>query len=250
MTNMHRRPPITRRRVALLGAALACLAVAVPAATPAPDAKARRVTFTLGGKGLGNWSIDWPKEKGQLALRYTWTGRFTFNVPARVLKNAGRVKFKVRSKGTLRGNWVGVLTGTVVEGFAEGPYRCEYKGSSATAPVIAELSNAKTRGRLLVTLRAVRGSFFSSSGTGASINCISAYGQSAPPHFDPGWLFRDTYSDRGKLTRDTAFIGFPSKALPRGTVKTTFPNEVGARDSNFTGNVRWKNRGVVTVKTR
>jgi hypothetical protein len=248
---MHRPlPRITRRRVAVIGTILACLAVAVPAATPAPDATTRRVTFTLSGKGLGNWSIEWPKEKGQLALRYTWSGRFNFNVPARALKNVGKAKFKVRTKGTLRGNWVGVLTGTVVEGFAEGPYRCEYKGSNATAPVVAELSNAKTRGRLLITLRAQRGSFFASSGEGASINCISAYGRTAPPHFDPSWLFRDTYSDRGRLTRDTAFISFPAKALPRGTVKTTFPNEVGARDSTYTGNVRWKNRGVVTVRTR
>jgi len=246
---MH-RPHIARRRFVLLGAALACLAVAVPAATPAREATARKVRFTLSGSGIANWSIQWPKENGQQALRYNWRGTFNFNVPTRALKNPGKVKFKTRATGTLQGSWVGALSGTVVEGFSEGPYRCEYKGSNVATPVSAELSNGKTRGRLLITLRAQRGSFFAPSGSGASINCISAYGRTAPPHFDPGWLFRDTYSDRGRLTRDTAFIGFASKALPRGTVKTTFPNETGARDSSYTGNVRWKNRGTVTVRAR
>ena len=69
-------------------------------------------------------------------------------------------------------------------------------------------------------------------------------------HFDPAWLFRDTISDRGRLTRDTAFIGFSSKVLPRRTVKTSFPLEIGARDSTFTGDVRWRNRGTVTIKAR
>ena len=114
----------------------------------------------------------------------------------------------------------------------------------------ATLSNGKVRGRLLITFKARTGSFFPPRGNGATINCISPYGETAPAHFDPAWLFRDTVSDRGRLTRDTAYIGFPSKVLPRGTVKTSFPLETGARDSTYTGNVRWRNRGTVTVKAR
>ena len=248
---MHRALHIAPRRATLLCAALACLAVAVPSATPAPEAAARKVTFTLGGSGLGTWSIDWPKEKGQQAMRYNWSGALAFNVPARVLKNAGKTKFRVRSKGTLRGSWTGVLTGTVFDGFAEGPYRCEYKGSNVTTPVTAELSNGKTRGKLLITLRAGRTGFFTPEGPRATINCISAYGRQEPSHYNPAALFRDAYTDqRGELTKTTATISLPSKALSRGTVKVTFPLEVGARDSNFTGNTRWRNRGVVTVKTR
>src|SRR4051812_5820954 len=249
---MHRALYTVPRRAALIcAAAVACLTVAVPAATPAPEATARKVTFTLSCSGLGTWSIDWPKEKGQQAIRYTWRGALSFNVPARVLKNPAKAKFKVRSSGTLRGSWTSVLTGTVVEGFAEGPYRCEYKGSNATTPVSAELSNGKTRGRLLITLRAQRGRFFAPDGPGASINCISPYGRTEPAHFNPASLFRDAYTDeRGQLTRNTAIVAMSSKALPRGTVKAAFPYEVGARDSNFTGNTQGKTRGGVTVKTR
>jgi hypothetical protein len=247
---MH-RPYIARRRFVLLGAVLACLAVAVPAATPAREATARKVLFTLSGSGLGTWTIDWPNEKGQQAMKYSWRGALAFNVPARVLKNPGKTKFRVRAKGTLRGNWTSALTGTVFDGFAEGPYRCEYKGSNVTTPVVAQLSNGKTRGRLLITLNAGRTGFFNPTGPGASINCISPYGRQEPAHYNPAALFRDEYTDaRGQLTKTTATISFPSKALPRGTVKTTFPNEVGARDSSYTGNVRWKNRGTVTVRAR
>jgi len=248
---MHRPVPhIARRRLALLAAGVACLGVAVPAATPAPEATARKMAFTLSGSGIANWSIEWPKENGQEALRYNWRGKLTFAVPTRVLKNPAKAKFRVRTSGTLTGSWTGVLSGTVAEGFAEGPYRCEYKGSNVTTPVSAELSNGAVRGRVLITLRARRGNFFASSGEGASINCISPYGKTAPPHFDPSWLFRDTYTDRGRLSRDTAYIGMPSTVLSRKTVKVTFPNEAGVRESNFTGNVRWKNRGVLTVKAR
>ena len=248
---MHRPVPhIARRRLAPLAAAVACLGIAVPAATPAPEATARKVSFALKGNGIATWSIDWPKEKGQEALRYNWSSTLKFNIPTRILNNPTRAKFKVRTSGTLRGSWTGVLSGTVFEGFAEGPYRCEYKGSNVTTPVTAELSNGATRGRLLITLYARRGTFFASSGTGTSIDCISPYGKTAPPHFDPGWLFRDTYTDRGRLSRDTAYIGMTTNVLTRKSGKVTFPNEVGARDSNFTGNIRWKNRGVLNVKTR
>ena len=102
---MHRQVTTRRaqRRAVLVAVLLACLAAGVPAATPAPDAATRAVTFTLNGSGIATWSIDWPKEKGQEALRYTWRGTFRFNVPARVFKNASRAKFSVRSRGTLRG---------------------------------------------------------------------------------------------------------------------------------------------------
>jgi len=236
-------------RTVLLAALLACLAVGVPAATPAPDAATRSVRFTLNGSGIATWSIDWPKEKGQEALRYTWRGTFRFNVPARVFKNPAKAKFSVRSRGTLRGSWTGLLTGEVIDGFAEGPYRCEYKGSNVPAAVTATLSNGRVRGKLILTLRAARG-FFPSSGDGATINCISQYGRVAPPHFDPSWLFRDSVNVRGRLTRDTAIISILSKVLPRGAARIGFPYEVGARDSNFTGNTRWRNRGVLNVRAR
>jgi hypothetical protein len=248
---MHRQ--ITRsapRRALLAAGLLASLAVAVPAATPAPERAMRAVTFTLNGAGTATWSIDWPNEKGQEAIRYTWRGTFRFNVPARVLKNPAKARFNVRSRGTLVGGWTGVLNGTVLDGFAEGPYKCDYKGANVPAPVSATLSNGQIRGKLLLTLRARSGSFFPSSGNGATIDCISAYGRTAPPHFDPSWLFRDTVTHRGRLTRDTAIISIPSKVLPRGKAKIGFPYEVGARDSNFTGNTRWRNRGVVNLRVR
>jgi hypothetical protein len=248
---MHRALHIAPRRAALLCAALACLAVAVPSATPAPEAAAKKVRFTLTGSGLGTWTIDWPKEKGQQAMKYNWSGALAFNVPARVLKNPGKVRFRVQAKGTLRGSWTSVLTGTVFEGFAEGPYRCEYKGSNVTTPVVAQLSNGKTRGRLLITLTAGRTGFFNPAGPGASISRISPYGRQEPAHYSPAALFRDAYTDaRGQMTKTTATISFPSKALPRGTTKVAFPLEAGARDSTYTGNTRWRNRGVVTVRAR
>jgi len=249
---MQRALHIAPRRAALLCAAtVVCLAVAVPAATPAPEAAARKVTFNLTGSGLGTWTIEWPKEKGQQAMRYNWRGAIAFNVPARVLKNPGRTKFRVRAKATLRGSWTSVLTGTVFEGFAEGPYRCEYKGSNVTTQVAAELSNGKARGKLLITLKAGRSGFFSPTGPGATINCISPYGRQEVAHYSPAAFFRDAYTDqRGQLTKATATISLPSKVLPRGTSKVAFPLEVGARDSTYTGNTRWKNHGVVTVKTR
>jgi hypothetical protein len=247
---MHRQVTQSAHpRTILLLAILAYLAVGVPAAAPAPEATTRAVSFTLNGSGVATWSVDWPKEKGQEALRDTWRGTFRFNVPTRVFKNPSRAKFSVRSRGTLRGSWTGLLSGEVVEGFAEGPYRCEYKGSNVPAAVTATLSNGQVRGRVILTLRAVSG-FFPSSGGGATINCISPYGRTAPPHFDPSWLFRDSVTVRGRLTRDTAIISVPSKVLPRGTSKVGFPYEVGARDSNFTGNVRWRNRGVLNVRAR
>lgn len=248
---MHRQVTHSApRRAAVVVALLGCLAVGVSAATSAPEAAARKVRLTLNGSGLGTWTIGGANENGQEAMRYSWRGTFTFTIPAKVLANPARAKFKVAARGTLRASWTGVLAGTVLDGFAEGPYRCEYKGANVPAPVGATLSNGKVRGRLLLTLKARTGSFFPARSNGSTINCISPYGQTAPPHFDPSWLFRDTVNDRGRLTRDTAFIGFSSKVLPRRTVKTSFPLEVGARDSNYTGNTRWRNRGVVTIKAR
>jgi hypothetical protein len=98
--------------------------------------------------------------------------------------------------------------------------------------------------------RTVSGTFFPMKGEGATVSCTTGRGELGPPHFGPNWLFRDTVTDHGFLTADTAVIDVSSKLLPRRSVTVVFPREVGRRNSEFTGNLRWNNRGRLVVRAR
>ena len=231
-------------------ASVAALLLAPSVAAPSTQASLRVVTVQLTNTGVATWSVDGPDDKATLALRYSWRGTVKFTIPARVLKDPGKARFKVNGRTTLRGNWDGVYSGRKLTGLDAGPYRCEYRGANVSAPVSAILQNGKRRGVLKLTLhpRTVSGTFFPMKGEGATVNCTTARGELGPPHFGPNWLFRDTVTDHGFLTADTAVIDVSSKLLPRRTVNLVFPREVGRRNSEFTGNLRWRNLGKLVVR--
>lgn len=218
----------------------------------APSTQASRVvTVQLTNTGVATWSLDGPDDKSTLALRYNWRGTLKFTIPTRVLKDPAAARFKVNGRTTLRGNWDGVYDGRKLTGLDAGPYKCAYKGVNVAAPVSAILQNARRKGMLKLTLhpRTVSGTFFPMKGEGATVNCTTGRGELGPPHFGPNWLFRDTVTDHGFLTADTAVIDVPSKLLPRRTLSVVFPREVGRRNSEFTGNLRWQNRGKLVLRS-
>jgi hypothetical protein len=233
-------------------ASVAALLLAPGVASPSTQAAKRVVTVQLTNSGVGSWSLDGPDDKATLALRYNWHGTLKFTLPARVLKDPGKTKFKVNGRTTLLANWDGVYDGRKLTGLDQGPYKCTYKGANVAAPVTATLQNGKRKGTLKLTLhpRTVSGTFFPMKGEGATANCTTGRGADGPPHFGPNWLFRDTVTDQGALTADTAIINISSKLLPRRSVTVVFPREVGKRNSDFTGNLRWNNRGRLVVRAR
>jgi hypothetical protein len=245
--------PTVRARLALAGLLL-CTApwLLLPGAAARPAAKTRPVTLQLSNNGLGAWSIDSPDDKGQLALRYHWAGSLKFNIPTKALKDPAKTRFKSHARTTLKASWIGVFTGRKLTGLDAGPYRCEYKGADVPALVDALLSNGKKRGTLQLVLHPAAGAqqFFSPKGQGATVTCTTARGDLGPTHFDPKWLFRDTVTDHGFLSSDTAVIDMPSKLLPRRSVTLRFPREIGRRNSPFLGKINWNNRGKLVVKAR
>jgi hypothetical protein len=245
--------PTVRARIALAGFALFVAPwLLLPGAAARPTAPTRPVTLQLSNSGLGAWSVDSPDDKGELALKYRWSGALKFNIPVKALKNPARAKFKARARTTLHGSWSGVFTGRKLTGFDAGPYRCEYTASDVPASVDALLSNGKKRGTLQLVLHPAGGSeqFFPPKGQGATVNCTTARGDLGPTHFGPNWLFRDTVTDHGFLSSDTAVIDLPSKLLPRRSITVSFPREVGKRDSPFIGKINWNNRGKLVVRAR
>jgi hypothetical protein len=239
-----------RAPIAIAGlVSVAGLLLAPSVAAPSTQAS-RVVTVQLTNNGVATWSLDGPDDKATLALRYNWRGTLKFTIPTRVLKDPGAARFKVNGRTTLRGNWDGVYDGRKLTGLDAGPYKCAYKGVNVTAPVSAVLQNSRRKGMLKLTLhpRTVSGTFFPMKGEGATVSCTTGRGDLGPPHFGPNWLFRDTVTDHGFLTADTAVIDVPSKLLPRRTLSVVFPREVGRRNSEFTGNLRWRNRGKLVLR--
>ena len=239
--------------IAIAGlASVAALLIAPGVAAPSTQATKRVVTIQLSNSGVATWSLDGPDDKSTLALRYNWHGTLKFTIPTRVLKDPAKARFKVNGRTTLVGNWDGVYDGRKLTGLDSGPYKCTYKGANVAAPVSAILQNGKRKGTLKLTMhpRTVSGTFFPMKGEGATVNCTTGRGDLGPPHFGPNWLFRDTVTDHGFLTADTAVIDVSSKLLPRRSVTVVFPREVGRRNSEFTGNLRWNNRGRLVVRAR
>lgn len=239
-----------RALIGIVGLASAAVLLLAPGVDATPSRTARVVTVSLTNSGVGTWSLDGPDDKATSALRYSWRGTLKFTIPARVLKDPAKARFKVNSRTTLQANWDGVYEGRKVTGLDAGPYRCAYKGTDVAAPVSAILQNGKRKGVLRLTLhpRTVSGTFFAMKGEGATANCTTSRGELGPPHFGPNWLFRDTVTEKGFLTADTAVIDVSSTLLPRRSVTVTFPREVGKRNSEFTGNLRWNNRGKLVLR--
>jgi hypothetical protein len=244
----------------MIGLALGAALAALPAGAAAPAAHdatpTRLVTVRLAGSGVGTWSIDSTNDRGQSALKYSWSGALKFKVPTRALKNPAAAKtLNVPARGTLVGSWNGVLDGQKMNVFDAGPYRCEYHGQGARVPVNANLTKGAKRGTFDIVLRP-RGQleFFAAKSDHSTVNCTTKYGENGPPHFGPNWLFRDTTSirngNRYYLTSNTAIISVPSKLLPKGTANVAFPREVGSRNSPFTGKIAWKNLGKLVVRAR
>jgi hypothetical protein len=248
-----------RSRVALVGLALVVILVALPAGAAARLARSapatKLVTVRLSGSGVGTWSVDSPNDRGQSALKYSWSGTLKFKVPTRVLKSPTTAKkLNVPGRATLVASWNGVLTGEKLSGFAAGPYRCEYHGHGVRAPVSASLTRGPKRTFNLTLHPRGQEEFFAAKSDNSTVNCTTAYGENGPPHFGPNWLFRDTTSfrsgNRYYMTSNTAIISVPSKLLPRGTEKIAFPREVGSRNSPFVGKITWKNLGKLVVRAR
>lgn len=243
----------------MIGLALGVALAALPAGTAAPaghDATPTRlVTIRLAGSGVGTWSVDSTNDRGQSALKYSWSGTLKFKVPTRALKNPATKTLNVPSRGTLVGSWNGVLQGEKLAGFNAGPYRCEYHGKGARVPISANLTKGAKRGTFNLVLHP-RGQeeFFAAKSDHSTVNCTTTYGENGPPHFGPNWLFRDTTSirsgNRYYVTSNTAIINVPSKLLPKGTTKVAFPREVGGRNSPFVGKIAWKNVGKLVVRAR
>lgn len=186
-------------------------------------------------------------------MKYSWSGTLKFKIPTQALKKPGKTKLNVPSRTTLVGSWDGVLEGEKLTGYAAGPYRCEYHGKRVKAEVTAVLMNGVKHGTFDLFLHPkAQEQFFNPTGVGASANCTTMYGAEGPPHFGPNWLFRDTTSIRNGnrywMTSNTAIITVPTKVLPRGSVRVTFPREVGGRNSPFVGKLDWKNLGKLVVR--
>jgi hypothetical protein len=230
-----------------LGAALlvgtACFSLVSGEAAPASGAASRTVTITLTDSGKARWSTDGDAEKGTLALNYSWRGTLRFKVPA-------KARFLSTTSGTLRAAWTGDASGTKLSTPLSGPYHCQYAGKDVPSQVTATLTNGQARGTVEVTLHAKgEEGFFPSKGSGATVNCSSGYGADGPVHFEPQWLFRDTTSDHGRMTSDTAVIVLPARALNRGSVTLTWPREIGKVSSPFRAKLAWNNVGKLVAKT-
>jgi hypothetical protein len=231
----------------LVGAA--CFALVSGEAAPASGAAARTVTITLTNSGKARWSIDGDAEKGSLAMNYSWRGTLRFKVPAKAVQSPGS-RFLSTSAGTLRAAWTGDATGTKFGAPFNGPYHCQYVGKDVPSKVTATLTNGRVRGTLEVTLHAKgEEGFFPSKGSGATVNCSSGYGVDGPAHFEPQWLFRDTTSDYGRMTSDTAVIALPVRALNRGSVTLKWPREIGSVSSPLRAKLAWNNVGKLVAKT-
>lgn len=244
-----------RTRIALPALASCAALGLLAAATAAPSARVatKTVTIRLAGSGVGSWSLDSTNDKGSSALKYGWSGVLKFKIPTTALKHPGKTKFRVPSHTTLVASWDGVLEGQKLTGYMAGPYRCEYHGKGVKAAVTALLTNGVKGGTLDLYLHPRnQEEFFPPKGEGASANCTTTYGTEGPPHFAPSWLFRDTTEIRNGnrywLTSNTAIITVPTRILPRGSARITFPREVGGRDSPFVGKIDWKNLGKLVVR--
>jgi hypothetical protein len=245
---------LARRAVLVLalvsGGAL--VALTRSASTPAAPTATRTILFSLTNAGKGRWSIAAPTDKGSLAMNYNWHGNLRFKVPAAILQNPNK-KFSVPSKTTLFGAWVGDLTGTRAEAPNKGAYHCSYKGTNVRGNVSAVLTNrgvAAGKMQIVLTEEGDDG-FFAPRGRGATVTCSTPAGELGPPHFEPEWLFRDTFSDHGQMTSTTAIIALTTKLLPKGSAKLVFPYEVGKiRKNPLRGDFTWDNRGTLRVTSR
>jgi hypothetical protein len=252
MTTQHTAKIWTRALVVLALVACAALAaLAHSASTPAAGAATRTIVFTLSNAGKGRWSISSATDKGSVAMNYNWHGNVRFKVPLAVLKNPSK-RFSVPSKTTLFGNWVGDLTGQRAEDPGKGPYHCSYKGTNVRGNVSAALTNGTKAGTIQIVLTEEGDDgFFAPKGRGATVSCATVVGELGPPHFDPKWLFRDSFSDGGSMTSTTAFIPVPAKLLQKGSTKLAFPHEVGQiRKNPLRGDYTWDNRGTLRVSSR
>jgi hypothetical protein len=242
------------QRALLVVAFIACaalVALAHSAATPAAGAASRTIIFTLSDAGKGRWSIVSANERGSVAMNYNWHGNLRFKVPAAVLANPNK-RFSIPSSTTLLAGWIGDSTGTRAEPPNQGPYHCSYKGTNVRGIVTAVLTNGTARGTMQIVL-AEKGEdgFFPSDGHGATVSCSNAQGASGPSHFEPQWLFRDSFSDHGQLTSGTAIFALPTNLLPKGSAKLAFPKEVGQiRKNPLLGDFTWDNRGTLRVSSR
>ena len=235
-----------------LGAALligaASIALVSGEAAPASGAASRTITITLTNSGKARWSTDGDAEKGSLALNYGWSGKLRFKVPAKAFQSTS-ASFSSASAGTLTANWTGDAVGTKFGNPYNGPYHCQYAGKSVPSKVTASL-NSQGRGTVVLTLHAKdEEGFFPPKRFGGTVNCSSGYGADGPIHFEPQWLFRDTTSDHGRMTVDTAVIALPRRALNPGSVTVQWPHEVGSVSSPYRAKLNWNNVGRLVAKT-
>jgi hypothetical protein len=182
-------------------------------------------------------------------MTYSWSGVLRFRIPAAVLKSPTGARFSVASSGTLKGSWAGDFTGTKSSTPYSGAYHCRYAGKDVPTKVTATLTGGATRDTLALSLRSTsEGGFFPAKGQGATVACSTGYGAEGPTHFEPQWLFRDTTSDHGQMSSTAAVITLPARVLPRGSVTTTFPREIGKVNSPFRDRLTWNNVGRLVAK--
>jgi hypothetical protein len=188
-----------------------------------------------------------------MAMNYNWKVTLKFKVNSAKLRNPGTSKFSAATSGTLTGNWVGDLTGTRTGGASPGKYHCEYKGTKVASRIRAQLQSAP-KGKVRVIFTAVPTEtgvrFFPGKGNGATISCANAISNDDVPHFNPAWLFRETFSDAGKMSSNTAVITLPATILPRGSAKVKFPREIGEVDSPLRDKLAWNNVGTLSAVAR
>jgi hypothetical protein len=251
---MHKlaHKPSTRALLVLaLIAGGAVVALARTASTPAAGAAAKTIIFSFSDAGKGRWSIASANEKGSVAMNYNWHGSLRFKVPAAILTNPNK-RFSIPSSTTLFGGWVGDATGTRQEAPNPGPYHCSYKGTNVRGIITAVMTNGSARGTIqIVFTEKGDDGFFPPSGHGATVSCSNAQYASGPSHFEPEWLFRDSFSDQGQLTSGTAIFTLPTKLLPKGSATLVFPKEVGQiRKNPLLGDFTWDNHGTLRVSSR
>jgi hypothetical protein len=231
---------------ALLGS-VASLALVSGEAAPAAGVASRTVTISLSDSGKGRWTTEGDAEKGSIALNYSWKGTLRFKVPAKAFTS--KSSFVAGSSAILHADWTGDATGTNFSAPFKGPYHCSYAGKNVPSKVLASLTTGP-RGALILTLHARGGEgFFPPKSNGATAECSTGYGADGPAHFEPQWLFRDTTSDHGRLTSDTAVVDLPRTALKRGSITRTWPREIGKVDSALRAKLTWNNVGKLIIKT-
>jgi len=247
-----------RFRRACLGLAAIGAAAALPltssTAAPTSGAAARVVTFTFSDSGKGRFRTSGDTDVGSIAVNYSWTGKGKARIPAAALKNPSRAKFSARGTATLTGSWVGDLVGKQYDTVTPGPYHCSYKGTKVTIKVGLEVRNSTKRGKVRIILTSIPSStdwgFFPNKGQGATVSCSNSYGAEGPPHFEPSWLFRDSYNDNLVLSYMAAVIDVPATLLPKGTIKMKWPKEVGQVNSPLRAKLDWSNIGNLVIKAR